>query len=65
MDRGTVIHIAAISRDLRSDNDAADRIALARLMADLRTMMLRHGRGKILGIVVDAIRDSEREGSKW
>lgn len=54
------------NKDYFHDNQAAlDRIQLAKIQADLETMMLRHGRGRIIGIAVDALRDAEAKGAKW
>ena len=59
----TVIDASTI--DMRELSDALDRIQLKRLQADLETMMLRHGRGRIIGIAVEAIRCAEARGAKW
>lgn len=59
----TLIDGAAI--DMREASDALDRIQLKRIQADLETMMLRHGRGRIIGVCVEAIRRSEAAGAKW
>lgn len=62
---GTVGGIDATTAEFRANSDALDKIQLARIQADLETMMLRHGRGRIIGICVEAIKSSEAKGAKW
>lgn len=50
---------------LRDATDALDRHQLKRIQADLETLMLRHGRGRIIGICVEAIKAAEQRGAKW
>lgn len=51
--------------DLAELDAAMQAMQLKRIQADLETLMLRHGRGKIIGICVEAIRSSEARGAKW
>jgi len=61
----TVHHTNAMTVCLRAANDAADATELQRLQASLEDAMLRHGRGKVIGICVEAIRSAEFRGAKW
>lgn len=61
----TLTLIDANTELFREATEAYDRQQLKRIQADLETMMLRHGRGRIIGICVEAIRQSEAAGAKW
>lgn len=61
----TLTVIDANTQLIREATEAYDRHQLKRIQADLETLMLRHGRGKIIGICVEAIKSAEQRGAKW
>jgi len=61
----TLTVIDATSTLMREASDALDAMQLKRIQADLETLMIRHGRGRIIGICVEAIKSAEQRGAKW
>jgi len=59
------IELRNLLTTIKAANDAADATDLQRIQSDLETLMLRHGRGRIIGICVEAIRSAEFRGAKW
>lgn len=49
----------------QANAEAMSRAQLKRLKRDLVTMMKNNGRGKIIGICVDAIKEAEAAGAEW